>query len=123
MHIILSSTSGVPLYEQIKVQCRAAIHGGDLAEGDLLPSLRQLAAQLRVSLITVTRAYNDLVGEGLVANEHGRGFVVKPIDPKLADAALTERFDRAIEETVAAARAARIGWDVVKERVEQQWNQ
>ncbi|MEO7123931.1 MAG: GntR family transcriptional regulator [Lacisediminihabitans sp.] len=123
VHIILSRTSGVPIYEQIKVQCRAAVHSGDLPEGALLPSLRQLAAQLRVSLITVTRAYNDLVSEGLVTNEHGRGFVVKPIDQELAHAALTERFERALTETITMARAAKIGWNALQERVEREWNQ
>ncbi|BDZ52033.1 GntR family transcriptional regulator [Frondihabitans sucicola] len=123
MQIIVSTTSGVPLYEQIKTQVRAAIHGGDLRDGALLPSLRQLAAQLRVSIITVTRAYNDLVAEGLVANEHGRGFAVLPVDRAVATAALQERVDRGIDEVVTAARAAQVSRDDLLRRVERQWNQ
>jgi GntR family transcriptional regulator len=123
VQIIVSSASGVPLYEQIKMQVRAAIHGGDLVEGALLPSLRQLAATLRVSIITVTRAYNDLVAEGLVSNEHGRGFAVLPVDRAVASAALEERVERGLDETVRAARAARLSYDDLVGRLERTWNQ
>lgn len=122
MRLLLSSDSSVPMYEQLKTQIRNAINGGDLAAGELLPSLRQLAAQLRVSVITVTRAYNDLVAEGLVRNEHGRGFVVLPIDAARARDALDARLDAAAEELVAAARAARIPLDDVLKKVEDAWN-
>lgn len=123
MQIILSSTTGVPMYEQIKAHVRAAIHGGDLKEGALLPSLRQLASQLRVSVITVTRSYNDLVAEGLVTNEHGRGFVVRPVDAELARAALEERVDRAVAEVVTAGHAARMNINEISRKVESTWEQ
>lgn len=122
MRVLLSSTSPVPMYEQIKTQLRDAITAGDPGAGELLPSLRALAAQLRVSVITVTRAYNDLVAEGLVSNEHGRGFVVRPIDPDVARASLSRRVDAAIEELAIAARAARIPIDDILERIEHEWN-
>ncbi|MGN6445908.1 GntR family transcriptional regulator [Amnibacterium sp.] len=122
MEVLLSSSSPVPMYEQIKTQLRHAINGGELAEGALLPSLRQLAAQLRVSVITVTRAYNDLVAEGLVRNEHGRGFVVRPLDADRARDALAARVDAATEELVAAARAARVPLDDIRRKVEDAWN-
>ncbi|SDS66871.1 transcriptional regulator, GntR family [Microlunatus soli] len=121
MQIILSSTSAVPIYEQIKTQIRHAIHSGDIAEGARLPSLRQLAAELRVSVITVTRAYNDLVAEQLVSNEHGRGFVVRPVDSTVAGAALAERFDRAVVELVAAGRSAHLNIDDINREVEAEW--
>ena len=108
MEIVLSSSSGVPMYEQIKSQVRSAIYGGDLEVGDQLPSLRRLAADLRVSLITVTRAYNDLVAERVVVNEHGRGFIVAAVDGDRARAALSSRLDAALIELAAAARSARV---------------
>jgi GntR family transcriptional regulator len=108
VEIVLSSSSGVPMYEQIKAQVRSAIYAGDLEVGEQLPSLRQLAADLRVSLITVTRAYNDLVAERVVINEHGRGFVVVAFDPDSARAAIGSRLESAISELAAAARGARI---------------
>ena len=108
MEIVLSSSSGVPMYEQIKTQLRSAIYAGDLRVGEQLPSLRQLAADLRVSLMTITRAYNDLVAERMVINEHGRGFLVAPVDAASAKAALAGRVESAIAELSEAARDARI---------------
>jgi GntR family transcriptional regulator len=73
--------SGVPLYEQIVEQVRQQIMAGKLAAGAALPSLRALAGELRVSLITTTRAYNDLAAEGLIVNVPGKGSFVAQIDP------------------------------------------
>ncbi|WP_144765734.1 GntR family transcriptional regulator [Curtobacterium sp. 9128] len=123
MHIVLSTTSGVPMYEQIKNQVRSSVHAGDPPAGALLPSLRGLAAELRVSVITVTRAYNDLVAEGIVVNEHGRGFVVQAVDTAVASAALADRVDRAVAEVVAAARVARMDLTQITEKVEEEWNE
>ncbi|MEO5533951.1 MAG: GntR family transcriptional regulator [Pseudolysinimonas sp.] len=122
MQIVLSSSSGVPIYEQIKSQVRSAIYGGDLGVGEQLPSLRQLAADLRVSLITVTRAYNDLVAERVVINEHGRGFVVVAVDPESARAALGARLDSAITELAAAARGARISRTDLNILLDEKWS-
>ncbi|HEU0257348.1 MAG TPA: GntR family transcriptional regulator [Microbacteriaceae bacterium] len=108
MRILLAPSSAMPLYEQIKDQVRAAVYGGGLNAGDMLPSLRRLAADLRVSIMTVTRAYNDLAAEGLVRNEQGRGFVVRPVDSDRAKKALEERLRAALRDFVGAARAARL---------------
>ncbi|MEZ3161814.1 GntR family transcriptional regulator [Microbacterium sp. BWT-B31] len=81
MRVIVSSVSGVPLYEQIVEQVRQQIMAGELAAGTALPSLRVLASELRVSLITTTRAYNDLAAEGLIVNVPGKGSFVAQIDP------------------------------------------
>ena len=58
MKLIISSVSGEPIYEQIKTQIRSAVLGGELKAGEALPSLRKLAKELRISVLTVTRAYN-----------------------------------------------------------------
>ncbi|HEU5470279.1 MAG TPA: GntR family transcriptional regulator [Actinophytocola sp.] len=84
MHVIVSPVPGVPLYEQIVEQIRQQIMAGELAAGTPLPSLRALAAELRVSLITTTRAYNDLAAEGLIVNVPGKGSFVAQIDPEQA---------------------------------------
>ena len=76
MRIVLSSASPEPIYAQIKAQIREAIASGELGDGDALPSLRRLAKDLRVSVLTVTRAYNELADEGLISNEQGRGSFV-----------------------------------------------
>lgn len=110
------------MYEQIKSQVRSAIYGGDLQVGEQLPSLRQLAADLRVSLMTVTRAYNDLVAERLVINEHGRGFTVVTVDADSARAALGGRLESAVIELVAAARGARIERSELDILLDEKWS-
>ena len=83
MNIIITNTSGVPIYEQIKEQVKAAIFNGELKDGDLLPSIRQLAKDLQISVITTMRAYNDLEKEGFITSVQGKGCYVKAKDPEL----------------------------------------
>lgn len=122
MKVVVSTTSSTPIYVQLKTQIRASILSGEAPEASLLPSLRQLAADLRISTITVTRAYNDLAAEGLVRGEHGRGFVVQPIDPATATIALEARVTDAIREVVAAARLARIEAPDVHRLLDEMWS-
>lgn len=121
MLITISTSASTPIYEQIKIQARSAILSGEVATGSTLPSLRQLAADLRVSVITVTRAYNDLVAEGLVRNEHGRGFVVRDIDPSVANEGLAKRVDAALVELRVAAHHAHIDIDELHRRLDEAW--
>ena len=83
MRIILSYQSGIPIYEQIKEQIKASVLSGDLSENDLLPSIRQLARELKVSVITTTRAYNDLEIEGFIQTVPGKGCYIKKVDEDL----------------------------------------
>ena len=76
MTILLSAQSPEPLFEQIKQQIRRAVISGQLAEGQALPSMRQLARDIQVSLITTKRAYEDLEREGLLVTRPGRGTFV-----------------------------------------------
>lgn len=121
MQIVISTDSTTPIYEQIKVQVRAAILSGESPAGTTLPSLRQLAADLRVSVITITRAYNDLVAAGLVRNEHGRGFVVLEIDPETASTALRGRVDDALRELRTAAHHARLDSTDIHRLIDETW--
>ncbi len=95
MDIVLSNTSGQPIYAQIEDQIRAAILRGELTEDQAPPSIRVLARDLRVSVITTTRAYAELVASGLVANVPGKGYYVLPRDAKL----VREQVRREIETT------------------------
>lgn len=108
MRIVLSSTSGVPIYEQIKAQIRAAILGGEVVEGEALPSLRQLARDLKVSLISTTRAYNDLAAEGLIVNVQGKGSYVLPLDPDRIRGQLMEKARSSMTDAITAARTAHV---------------
>ena len=76
MKLIISNVSGIPIYEQIKQQVKAAILSGELKEDEALPSLRTLAKDLKISVLTVTRAYTELEQEGFVKNVQGRGCFV-----------------------------------------------
>ncbi len=76
MDIIISSSSGRPIYEQITDQIKSAIVTGQLVEGEQLPSIRALANSLRVSAITTKRAYADLEAAGLIETVQGKGTYV-----------------------------------------------
>ena len=76
MKLIISNVSGVPIYEQIKQQVKAAILSGELKEEEALPSLRTLAKDLKISVLTVTRAYTELEQEGFITSQVGIGTFV-----------------------------------------------
>lgn len=95
MRIIISNSSGMPIYEQIKEQIKEAILSGEVSEGDMLPSIRQLAKDLKISVITTTRAYNDLQQEGFVTNVQGKGCYVLPQNNDM----IREQLLREIEES------------------------
>ena len=79
MDIILSNSSGKPIYEQISDQVKSQILSGTLAEGDALPSMRLLAKELHISVITTKRAYDELEAQGLINTVAGKGcFVAEP---------------------------------------------
>lgn len=106
MRVILSHTSGVPFYEQIKEQMKTEILSGKVKEGDLLPSIRQLAKDLKISVITTTRAFSDLEQEGFVKNVQGKGCYVLPQNSEMVREQLLRDVEGAFEKAVRAARTA-----------------
>lgn len=76
MNLIISNTSNQPIYEQIVAQIKRRIVSGELAPGEMLPSIRALAKDLRISVITTKRAYEELEREGLIVTAAGRGSFV-----------------------------------------------
>jgi len=84
LRIVLEYQSSIPIYEQIKEQIKESVLNGLLPENELLPSIRRLAAELRVSVITTTRAYNDLEAEGYIVTVPGKGCYIKKIDSAFA---------------------------------------
>lgn len=99
LNVIISNSAGIPIYEQIKEQIKAAIINGEVMEGELLPSIRQLARDLKISVITTTRAYSDLEQEGFVVNVQGKGCYVQPQNTEL----IREQKLRDIEESLSLA--------------------
>ena len=76
MDIIISNSSGKPLYEQIIGQIKKMIISGELKPGEMLPSMRYLAKELRISVITTKRAYEELEREGFITTVQGKGSFV-----------------------------------------------
>ena len=105
------------MYEQIVDQIRQAIWSGDLPAGTPLPSLRRLARDLEVSLITTTRAYNDL------ANQAGRGSFVLPQDEAETRERLLVRLDAQLDDAVATARLVGLDLPDLHERTAQRWTE
>lgn len=99
MNIIITNTAGQPIYEQIASQIKGMIMNGKLKEGDALPSMRTLAQDLRISVITTKRAYEILETEGLIQSFTGRGSFVAAQNPEL----LREQNLREIEKHLTAA--------------------
>ncbi len=105
MILNLSELSDEPLYAQISRQIRAKILSQDLAGGDGLPSIRGLAREQRVSVITVQRAYDDLEREGLLHSRRGKGFWVSDLPEQRKHTMAEERFADALQKLVAHAAA------------------
>ena len=104
LDLTLSEASGVPFYRQILEQIAELIRSGRLPAGTPLPSVRELAAALRVSVITTRRAYRDLETDGLVVARQGRGtFVAEGVEPA-ARLRATARARELLREAVASAR-------------------
>ena len=83
MHIIVNTSSMIPIYEQIMDQIKTAIIAGELKEGENLPSVRALSRELKISALTVKKAYDNLEQEGFTVTIHGKGTFVAKINPKL----------------------------------------
>ncbi len=104
MDIILSNSSGVPIYEQIEEQIKSQIMSGDLVEGQLLPSMRVLAKDLKISIITTKRAYEDLERDGFIESVTGKGSFVKGINNDFVKEnmmfAIEELLDKAVDKAL-----------------------
>ncbi len=109
MHIILNNSSMVPVYEQLMDQIKALIISGELTDEEALPSVRKLAADLRISALTVKKAYDKLEEQGFVITIHGKGTFVNGSDRALA----IEARRKAAEDDLAGAigKARAVGMD------------
>lgn len=108
MKIIVSNSSGSPIYEQIKEQIKAAILSGEMKEGEVLPSIRILARDLKISVITTTRAYADLEQEGFVTNVQGKGCYVLPTNNELVKEQLLLKIEEALLTAINTAKIAKL---------------
>lgn len=118
MNINISLQSEIPTYEQIKMQIKAQILSGELAPNAPLVSMRQLARNLQVSVITTTRAYGDLEAEGLIYTIQGRGSFVKG-DSEMVRRQYLHAIDESLRIAVEKGKAAGLGLDKLKTRLEE----
>ena len=124
MNIIISNSSGKPIYEQIMTQIKQMIMSGELKAGDPLPSMRLLAKELRISVITTKRAYDDLEAQGFLSTTPGKGtFVSLASRDRLREVALSQ-IEQRLSEAVDAARAigltAQELWEITKTLYEEE---
>ena len=108
MDIIISNAGGMPIYDQITRQVKGLILRGELKEGEALPSMRLLARELRISVITTKRAYEELEREGFITTVPGKGCFVAPQDPELAREETLRRVEEHLTRAVEAAKAGGI---------------
>ena len=115
MNLIISNSSGKPIYEQITAQIKNSILNGELQEGEALPSMRALAKDLRISVITTKRAYEDLARDGFVVTVAGKGCFVAPKNLELMREEQRKKVEEALQCAVDQAKAASIDLEELKE--------
>ena len=115
MDIIISNASGVPIYEQIEEQIKGQIMTGEMAAGDALPSMRVLAKELKISVITTKRAYEDLENDGFIESVIGKGSFVKGVNSELMMESLRFAIEECLEKAVDKAVMGKVTLDELKE--------
>ena len=106
MKIIIKNKSELPIYEQIKQQMKSQILDGTITEDEQLPSIRQLARDLKISVITTTRVYNDLSDEGFIISVAGKGYFVAPRNNDLLRERMLFEMEEGFEKAVTNGRNA-----------------
>ena len=112
MNLIINHTSMEPIYEQIVAQIKAEVIEGRMTAGDALPSVRVLSKELKISALTVKKAYDNLEEEGLIVTVHGKGSFIANTNQELL---MEERRKELEKELEAAVQKARTGGLTVKE--------
>ncbi len=118
MDIIISNSGEKPIYEQITVQIKTMVMNGRLKEGDLLPSMRTLAKELRVSVITTKRTYEDLERDRFITTVVGRGSFVKAADTRLMREEKLKQIEELLSQAVTLARQSGISRGELEEIIE-----
>ena len=114
--------SSEPIYKQISSQLRDQILSGKLRAGDPLPSIRALAQDLKISVITTMKAYEELVAEGLIVSAQGKGYFVSALDPRLIAEQNQRRIEEGLTETIRCAKMAGITLEEVRSTLDALWN-
>ena len=114
----LKQNSGVPIYQQIADSFRTDILAGKYEQGEFLPSIRGLAKDLKISVITTMKAYEQLAEEGLVTAAQGKGFYVNAQDSEMIKEQHLRKVEESLSDAIAAAKIAGISDDELKGMLE-----
>lgn len=123
MKIIISNQSELPIYAQIKEQIKEQILNGQIPEGTTLPSIRRLAKELSVSVITTSRAYSDLEAEGFIASSQGRGSIVLSQDNDLLREQYLKRIEEGLDTAIRTAHAIHLTRQELDSMVDALWEE
>lgn len=123
MNILLNNRSGEPIYSQIYTQLKNQIINGTLAEDEALPSIRNLAKDLRISVITTKRAYDDLEAEGFIYTVPSKGCFVAPRNLELIREDHLRKIESNIQEIKQLALSCNIDYEEVLEIIKVIWNE
>lgn len=104
MHIIINNTSMIPIYEQIMDQIKAGIMRGELTEDTMLPSVRGLSKELKISALTVKKAYDNLEQEGFTVTVHGKGTFVAAANQERMKEECQKEVERDLEQAISKGR-------------------
>ena len=118
MKIIINSSSMVPIYEQIMDQIKSLITGGDLKQNDALPSVRTLAKELKISALTVKKAYDNLEQEGFTVTIHGKGTYVAASNKERILDEFKREIESDLEKVVQKARGCGLDDSQIREMLE-----
>ena len=118
MDIIIRNTGETPIYDQITRQVKTLILAGTLAEGEVLPSMRALARDLRISVITTKRAYEELEREGFITTVPGKGCFVAPRNLELVRENALRQVEEHLQRAVEAAKLGGIAAAEVRETLD-----
>ena len=123
MELYISNAGQEPIYAQITRQIQEKILSGELREGDALPIIRALARDLRISVITTKRAYEDLEAAGFITTMPGRGSFVAPQNPALHREQALTQVEEALSQAIAAARRGGVNLEEVTETLNLLWEE
>ena len=115
MNIIISNSSSTPIYEQIEIAIKQAIFSNELKEEEMLPSVRSLANELKISFLTVKKAYDELEKSGFIKTVQGKGSFVAPKNLELMKEEKLKEIQEHIEEIYNISKMANISEDEIKE--------
>ena len=115
MNIIIRNTGGQPIYEQIASQIKTLIISGALKEGEMLPSMRLLAKELKISVITTKRAYEELEREGFIISQTGKGSFVAGKNMELIREAQLQKIEQQLTQAVETARMSDLSLEEMQE--------